>query len=183
MASFKAGKYEVFIERVRINRQGYAGGKYGSYYGVTGQDVFRYDTHPFDYALAGEIRASDMKEAKARIMHMAKFQNEINAPKENPRAASSTAVTMKKVGDNYNVCVGGTRVGSFPSKAEAEIYGRHLLKTRTANPRQHRAVAPYGVNRKQQKLLFQELQSKGQYRTLDEEQAYREMLAKKRRRK
>jgi hypothetical protein len=48
---------------------------------------------------------------------------------ENP-STSLTAVTMKKVGDNYNVCVGGTRVGSFPSKAEAERYGKHLIQTR-----------------------------------------------------
>lgn len=77
MAEFKAGKYEVEIQRVKINRQGYASD--GSYYGVTGQDVYRYDTYPFEYSLSGEIRADSMADAKRRIMNMAKFKNEIAA--------------------------------------------------------------------------------------------------------
>ena len=56
--------YEVYITRKRINRQGYTSSD--EYYGYTGQDVFAYETYPFEYSYAKEFRANNMKEAKER---------------------------------------------------------------------------------------------------------------------
>lgn len=52
------------------------------------------------------------------------------ARKVKTKNPSGTAVTVKSVGTNHNVYVGSTRVGSFPDKAEAVRYGKHLIKTR-----------------------------------------------------
>ena len=103
--AIKAGKYEVYITRNKINREGYTSGKYGQYYGATGQDVYSYETWPFEYSLAGEIRADSMKDAKERILGMAKFKNEIKAAEDpnyfkssNPSSASTKSwVTINGV--------------------------------------------------------------------------------------
>jgi hypothetical protein len=59
------------------------------------------------------------------------------ATKQNPstikvRANSSglIKVQMKKVGVNWNVYLGGTRVGTFGTRDEATKYGKHLIKQR-----------------------------------------------------
>ena len=103
--AIKAGKYEVYITRRKINRQGYTSGKYGKYYGYTGQDVYSYETWPSNDSLEGEIRANSMKDAKDRILGMAKFKNEIKAAEDpnyfkssNPSSASTKSwVTINGV--------------------------------------------------------------------------------------
>ena len=92
--AIKAGKYEIYITRKKINREGYTSGKFGQYYGYTGQDVYSYETWPFEYSLAGEIRADSMKDAKDRILGMAKFKNEIKAA-EDPNYFKSNPSSLK----------------------------------------------------------------------------------------
>lgn len=47
-----------------------------------------------------------------------------------PNPDGTVKVQMKKVGDHYSVYIGGAKVNTFDSKADAEKYGKHLIKQR-----------------------------------------------------
>lgn len=80
-------------------------------------------------AFSTKLRRAFLKSERERdAAYASKLHSNVKAPaKKNP---SGTAVTVKSVGTNHNVYVGSTRVGSFPDKAEAVRYGKHLIKTR-----------------------------------------------------